>query len=234
MESYGQFCPVAKAAELLDQRWMLLVLRELFAGSSHFNELRRGVPRMSPSLLSKRLKALVRAGLLERSRDGEVVSYRLTAAGEELRPLIETLGVWGTRWLPELGDADCDPHLLLWDIHRRVDFGALPAGRTVVRFQFPDVPSAARNWWLVLTPSDVDVCDTDPGFGDDLVVESALPVLVRVWRGDIGWSAALASGDIVLRGPASLRRAMPGFLRLSVFAAVPRPHLASHGVPVGE
>ncbi len=223
MESYGQFCPVAKAAELLDQRWTLLVLRELFAGSTHFNELRRGVPRMSPSLLSKRLKALARAGVLERSHDGDATAYRLTPAGRELRPLIEGLGAWGIRWIPELGDTDCDPHLLLWDIHRRVDLGALPPGRTVVRFRFPDVTAAVRDWWLVLTSSEVDVCNTDPGFGDDLVVEAALPALVRIWRGDVGWSTALASGEVVLRGPAALRRALPGFLRLSVFAGVARP-----------
>lgn len=224
MKTYGQFCPVAKAAELLDERWTLLVLRELVAGSRHFNELRRGVPRMSPSLLSKRLKALVRAGVLDRHQDGDTVVYQLTPAGKELGPLIEALGAWGIRWIGELGDEDYDPHLLLWDMHRRVDHEALPPTRTVVRFRFPDVPADARHWWLVLFPDGtVDVCDDDPGFGDDLVVEAALPALVHVWRGDTEWRDALRSGAIRVEGPAALRRALPRWFRLSVFAAVPRP-----------
>lgn len=226
MKTYGQFCPVAKAAELLDERWTLLVLRELFAGSTHFNELRRGVPRMSPSLLSKRLKALVRAGVLDRFEDGDTVVYRLTPAGEELKPLIEALGAWGVRWIGELGDADYDPHLLLWDMHRRVDVQALPPGRTVIHFRFASLPADTRDWWLVLAPEGVvDVCDFDPGFGDDLVMESDLPTLVHVWRGDIDWSEALRSGAVRLQGPASLRRALPRWFQLSVFAAVARPQV---------
>lgn len=224
MKSYGQFCPVAKAAELLDERWTLLVLRELFAGSSHFNELRRGVPRMSPSLLSKRLKALVRAGVLERYADGDTVVYRLTPAGEELRPLIDALGAWGIRWIGELGDADYDPHLLLWDMHRRADPAALPPVRTVVHIRFAGLPADTHDWWLVLTPDGVvDVCDDDPGFGDDVLVDSQLSTLVRVWRGDLEWHQALRTGDIQLHGPAQLRRALPTWFQLSTFAWVTRP-----------
>lgn len=227
MNTYGQFCPVAKAAELLDERWTLLVLRELFAGSTRFNELRRGVPRMSPSLLSKRLKALVRAGVVDRYADGETVVYRLTPAGAELRPLIEALGAWGMRWIGELGEADYDPHLLLWDMHRRVDLDALPPGRTVVRFRFAGLPADLRDWWLVLSPEGVvDVCDDDPGFGDDVVVDADLPTLVRVWRGDTEWRDALRTGGVRLQGPAQLRRAVPRWFRLSVFAAVERPGAA--------
>lgn len=111
--SYHQFCPVAKAMELLDERWTLLVIRELLLGSRHFNELRRGVPKMSPTLLSKRLQHLIRAGLVDR-RDEEQVAYVLTAAGQEFRPVIEALGVWGTRWVVEIGDDDLDPKLLMW------------------------------------------------------------------------------------------------------------------------
>jgi len=123
--SYHQFCPVAKAMELLDERWTLLVVRELVTGSEHFNELRRGLPRMSPTLLSKRLQQLTRAGVVERTDDGR---YVLTAAGEELRPVVEALGGWGVRWIGELGDADLDPQLLLWDMHRNVDHTAVPKG----------------------------------------------------------------------------------------------------------
>ncbi|WP_208105477.1 helix-turn-helix domain-containing protein [Streptomyces sp. GC420] len=114
--SYYQFCPVAKAMELLDERWTLLVVRELLEGTEHFNDLRRGVPRMSPTLLSRRLQQLVRAGIVERRSDGRQVRYVLTAAGRELRPVVEALGTWGVRWVGELGDEDLDPSLLLWDM----------------------------------------------------------------------------------------------------------------------
>ena len=128
--------------ELLDERWTLLVVRELVTGSQHFNALRRGLPRMSPSLLSKRLQQLTRAGVIERTEDGR---YVLTTAGEELRPVVEALGGWGVRWIGELGDADLDPQLLLWDMHRNVDHAAVPPTQTVVRFHFPDAAPRARD-----------------------------------------------------------------------------------------
>src|ERR1700709_18528 len=130
--SYHQFCPVAKAMELLDERWTLLVVRELVIGSEHFNELRRGLPRMSPTLLSRRLHQLTQTGVVERQVAGTEVRYVLTAARHELRPGVEALGAWGTRWIGELGDADLDPKLLLWDMHRNVDHTLVPRGRTVV------------------------------------------------------------------------------------------------------
>ena len=148
--SYHQFCPVAKAMELLDERWTLLIVRELVAGSERFNDLRRGVPRMSPTLLSKRLGQLVRAGVVDRRDDGGEVRYVLTPAGRELQPVVEALGTWGIRWIGEIGDEDLDPKLLLWDMHRNVDYAAVPPGRTVVQFRFRDVPPATRDWWLVI------------------------------------------------------------------------------------
>src|SRR5215831_4307537 len=124
--SYHQFCPVAKAMELLDERWTLLVIRELVSGSRRFNDLRRGLPRMSPTLLSKRLQQLVRAGILVRRTGGGDVEYVLTDAGRELQPVVEALGVWGIRWIGHLGDEDLDPKLLLWDMHRNIDYAAVP------------------------------------------------------------------------------------------------------------
>ncbi|MFJ9119613.1 winged helix-turn-helix transcriptional regulator [Streptomyces sp. NPDC102394] len=221
--TYGQFCPVAKAMELLDERWTLLVVREMVSGSRHFNELRRGVPRMSPTLLSKRLHQLVRAGIAEKRVEGKDVSYVLTPAGEELRPVVETLGAWGTRWIGELGEEDLDPKLLLWDMHRRIDHEAVPEGRTVVRFEFPDVPARARHWWLVITSGDADVCDDDPGFAVAVTFTANLRSLVRVWRGDLDWSDALRAGSVRVDGPEALRRAAPGWFTLSMFASVPRP-----------
>jgi DNA-binding HxlR family transcriptional regulator len=220
---YGQFCPVAKAMELLDERWTLLVVRELMMGSRHFNALRRGVPRMSPALLSKRLQTLVRAGVVERWEDGNRVTYRLSPAGRELEPIVEALGRWGIRWVPELGDEDLDPHLLLWDMHRNVDMEAVPDGRTVIACVFPDVPPSARHWWLVITGDGVDVCDEDPGHPVRVTMEATLRTLTRIWRGDLSWEAALRSEALVLHGEPQARRALPRWFTLSTMAGTPRP-----------
>lgn len=221
--SYHQFCPVAKAMELLDERWTLLVVRELVSGSERFNDLRRGLPRMSPTLLSRRLHQLVRAGVVERRVDGAEVRYVPTAAGRELRPVLEALGAWGVRWIGELGDADLDPKLLLWDMHRHVDHDAVPPGRTVVRFRFRDVPTTQRDWWMVIAAGEADVCDSDPGHDVAVTVTADLRALVQVWMGDLEWTAALRGGAVELIGPEALRRAAPGWFTLSPFAAVPRP-----------
>lgn len=221
--SYRQFCPVAKAMELLDERWTLLIVRELVTGSQHFNEVRRGVPRMSPSLLSKRLSQLVRAGIADRHDDGSDVRYVLTPAGRELQPVVEALGIWGIRWIGEIGDEDLDPKLLLWDMHRNIDHDAVPDGRTVVQFRFPEAPARSRDWWLVITPDDADVCDADPGYPVAVTMTTSLRRMVEVWRGDLSWPDALRSGAITLQGPENLRRAVPRWFTLPVFAAVSRP-----------
>lgn len=209
--------------ELLDERWTLLIVRELVTGSQHFNELRRGVPRMSPTLLSKRLHQLVRAGIVERHSDGNEVQYVLTPAGQELQPVVDALGVWGIRWIGEIGDEDLDPKLLLWDMHRNIDHAAIPGGRTVVQFRFPDAPADTRDWWLVITADDADVCDADPGYPVAVTVTASLRRMVEVWRGDLDWRGALRSGAVEVHGPEALRRAMPRWFTLSAFASVPRP-----------
>lgn len=220
--SYRQFCPVSKAMELLDERWTMLVVRELVTGSRKFNDLRRGLPRISPTLLSKRLTQLTRAGIIERHSDRNEVHYVLTPAGQELKPVIEALGAWGVRWIGHLGEEDLDPSLLLWDMHRNVERAAVPRGRTVLHFTFPDVPAQSRHWWLVITAHDVDVCDTDPGHDIDLAVTVDLGDMIRLWRGDTSWSDVLRSGGMILDGPATLRRALPGWFRLPLFASIPR------------
>src|SRR5664279_1529257 len=221
--SYHQFCPVSKAMELLDERWTMLVVRELVSGSEHFNELRRGLPRMSPTLLSRRLHQLVRAGVVDKQVEGNDVRYVLTQAGHELRPVVEALGAWGIRWIGELGDGDLDPKLLMWDMHRHIDKDAIPDGRTVVQFRFPDAPSDARDWWLVITRGEVDVCDVDPGHAVAVTVTVNLRSMVNLWRGDLSWSNALRAGVVEVHGPEGRRRAVPGWFTLSSFAAVPRP-----------
>lgn len=222
MTNYGQFCPVAKAMELLDERWTLLVVRELLMGSRHFNDLRRGVPRMSPALLSKRLRSLTQAGVVERRDHGGRVSYVLTDAGAELRPVVEALGAWGTRWVPELGDQDLDPMLVMWDVHRNLNLDALPDSRTVLHFHFTDVPARVARWWLVVDAGGVDVCDTDPGHPVTATVTAPLRLFVDVWRGEVSWSASTEIG-LTIDAPQWARRALPRWLRLSAFASVPRP-----------
>jgi DNA-binding MarR family transcriptional regulator len=178
---------------------------------------------MSPSLLSKRLHQLVAAGVVERRTEDGDVRYALTDAGRELAPVVEALGVWGTRWIGELGDMDYDPKLLLWDMHRNVDAEALPRGRTVARFRFRDVPRSVRDWWLVLVPGEeAEVCDEDPGFDVSVTVDADLRSLVQVWRGDVPWERELRAGRIRVEGPTELRRALPGWFTLSPFAVVQR------------
>jgi DNA-binding HxlR family transcriptional regulator len=219
---YYQFCPVAKAMELLDERWTMLLLRELLLGTEHFNELRRGLPRMSPTLLSHRLDQLQRAGLIDRVRQGTDVRYVLTQAGHELRPVVEQLSMWGIRWIGELGDADLDPKLLLWDMHRNIDHLTVPAARTVIALQFPDAHPTQRRWWLVIQDGDADVCDADPGYDVSVEVRCSLRAMTRFWRGDIEWAALLLSGDASATGPSHLRQALPSWFTRPAYAGVPR------------
>jgi DNA-binding HxlR family transcriptional regulator len=149
MSGYGQFCPVAKAMELLDERWTMLVVRELLLGSRHFNDLRRGVPKMSPTLLSKRLKSLTRAGVIEREEIDGRTTYSLTDCGKELADVVEALGAWGVRWIGELGEEDLDPHLLMWDIRRTVPIEQWPRSRTTLAFQLDGARRRRHGggWW---------------------------------------------------------------------------------------
>lgn len=225
-KGYGQFCPVAKAAEIVAERWTPLVMRELLCGSRHFNDLRRGVPLMSPSLLSQRLKRLEDEGLVvRRAIPGGGSDYRLTEAGEALRPVIESLGAWGKRWVRRKADGsadDLDPGLLMWDIHRRLHIDRFPEGRSVLRFELTDVPAKRRFYWLVVERDQVDICLKDPGFAVDLYIAVPLPVLTAIWLGDLPLETARRQGDLDLRGPADLRRRFTGWLRLSPFAGVER------------
>ncbi|WP_110183491.1 winged helix-turn-helix transcriptional regulator [Nocardioides solisilvae] len=224
MTAYGQFCPVAKAMEVLDERWTILVVRELMAGSTRFNELRRGNPKMSPALLTKRLRTLERVGVVQRVEDAAGrASYRLTPCGEELRPVVEQLGAWGMRWIGELGVEDLDPHLLIWDIRRTVPLELWPRGRTVVCFRFGDQPPRTQQWWLCVQGDEADVCDVDPGFAVDAGVETTLRTMVELWRGDRRWSDALRAEELRVDGPSSVARELPRWLGQMTFAAVPRP-----------
>jgi len=223
MSTYGQYCPVAKAMEVLDERWTMLIVRELLYGSEHFNELRRGVPKMSPALLSKRLQTLVRAGVVSRSRVAGRTRYTLTPRGHELKDIIDGLGAWGMRWIGDLGDEDLDPHLLMWDIHRKAPIEAWPTNRTTLAFRLSGVSPKASSWWLVGDDGHADVCDSDPGYDVTATISGSLRTLTQIWRGDVSWSRALIDGSVAIDGPSHVRRVVPAWIGQSNFAAVPRP-----------
>ncbi|MDF0748640.1 helix-turn-helix transcriptional regulator [Marinobacter sp. 71-i] len=202
MQSYGQFCPVAKAAEILGERWTPLIIRELLCHPQSFNELRNGLPLISPTLLSNRLKTLEHRGVLRRECSEKGVAYCVTDAGEELRTVITEMGVWGQRWArSNLAREDLDPTLLMWDIHRRLDIKHLPAGRTVIRFEF-------------------DVCLKDPGYDIDLLIHSPLNVMTGVWMGDRALHEELKSHTIRLAGDTALKESLPDWFLLNVFSGV--------------
>jgi DNA-binding HxlR family transcriptional regulator len=224
MKGYGQFCPLALTAEILGERWTILVVRELMMGSQRFNDIHRGVPRMSPTLLAQRLRALEAAGIVARSAGpGGRAAYALTEAGAELAPAIETLAIWGKTWLPAtLGRKDADADLILWDMHRRLELDRLPPGRTTIRFDFTDQRAARRSRWMLCEPAGASLCITDPGFEVDLYVTTDSRTLTWVWYGDIPLKAALDEGLILLDGPRRLCAAFPTWLKLNLLAPVPR------------
>ena len=229
MKGYGQFCPVAKAAEIVAERWTPLVLRELVCGSHRFSHLHRGVPLMSRTLLAQRLAQLEDAGIVRSAArtKGRGREYFLTPAGEELRAVIEGLGEWGQRWArSQVRADDLDAGLLMWDIHRRVNTDRLPKRRVVVQFDFRAVPKTVRSpatFWLILEQRGVDMCLKHPGFDIDLIVDADLLALTRAWMGDVRLADAMRSGLVRVEGPTALVRAFPGWLALSGFAGVERP-----------
>ncbi|MEJ1161930.1 winged helix-turn-helix transcriptional regulator [Prosthecomicrobium sp. N25] len=221
---YGQFCPVSMASEILCSRWTTLVVRELLCGSSRFNDLRRGLPKMSPSLLSKRLKELQQAGVIvTRPNENGTLEYRLSEAGEELRPLIIGLGEWAQRWMESrLSLKNLDPSLLMWDMRRSLVVALLPERRSTIQFVYSEVPLQQRNWWLVVDRGSVDLCSFDPGYELDLLVESSLRSMTSVWMGLTTIKDEVDSGQLRLEGDPALTYAMPQWLGLSIFAKVSR------------
>ena len=220
---FGQFCPLALASEVLTQKWMLLILRELAAGSVRFSDIRRGVPRISPSLLKARLDVLERAGVVERSGDAaDPPGYVLTEAGRELKPVLTAIGAWGQRWARDIGPEDLDPGWLVWNMRRRLDVAKMPPGRLVLQVTFTDTPASQRRFWLVRDGGDVEVCLKPPGFEVDVGLETSVRVLAEVWRGLRPLRPEIAGGRIRLTGAADLRRALPDWLMLSVYAPIAR------------
>ncbi len=216
---YGQFCPVSMAAEVFCSRWTPLVLRELMAGTTRFNDLRRGVPRMSPALLSKRLKELEKAGIVAVERRGGTVDYSLTPAGMDLREVVMSLGIWGQRWVEsQLSLRNLDPTLLMWDMRRNLILQPLPPRKCTIQFQYPELPGAKKNFWLVVDNEVVDLCYFDPGFEIDLLVRSPLRTMTAVWMGLAKLRSEIDSGNIELDGDPAIAGAMQNWLGLSPFA----------------
>jgi DNA-binding HxlR family transcriptional regulator len=206
MRSYGQYCPVAVAAELLADRWTLLIVRELMVGSHRFNEIERGLPRISRSLLAGRLRQLERAGLVERRplASGSGAGYHLSEAGQDLKPIVRQLGHWAVRWaFADPREDQIDGGLMLWWAHRLVRLDRVPPGRTVIRFTLTGAKPARA--WLVITPDEVSVCVRPPGFVDDLTVTADNRELHRVFLGRTTLGQAMADGLVRLDGrPASV------------------------------
>lgn len=225
--SYNQFCPVAMAAEVLCSRWTVVLLRELLAGSTRFNDLRRGLPRMSPALLSQRLKELEETGIVERrpvAGEHGINEYALTDAGRELQPLVESFGKWGQRWIPsKLSLEQLDANLLMWDMRRGLRFDPPPPRRLVIQFQYLDAPKRERNWWLIVDPDHpVDLCSVDPGYDVDLYVTSPLRTMTAIWMGIETVRDARATDSLVLTGDRDLIDTMERWLGLSPFAVEQR------------
>ena len=221
--SYQQFCPVAMAAEILCTRWTIVVLREMFAGSKRFNELRRGVPRMSPALLSRRLKELEAAGIVAReasASDRSLFEYQLTESGRELGSLVEAFGIWGQRRIEaNLSLAHLDGDLLMWDMRRNLNTTPMPTRRSVIEFVYPDLPAKLRRYWLVVDPeSGADLCKIDPGFEVDLYVSTDLRTMTAIWMGLDTVRAAITNQRMILTGNRQLATSMQTWLGLSPFA----------------
>jgi DNA-binding HxlR family transcriptional regulator len=233
MYRYGQYCPVAKAAEILGDRWTLLIVRDLLTGTRHFNALERGLPGISRGLLAERFRRLQRMGVVEKLDQGNGArrtEYRLTKAGQELQPVIESLLVWGARWAfgpPEANELD--PILLLWWMRNSICVEQLPEQRVVVQFDFRGAVN--DSYWLVLTKEDVSVCLTHPGFDLDVLVTADLAAFYQIWLGRMDFSAALREHLVKIEAIPTLAHSFPAWFTYSPSVAAVR---AAAAMPVEQ
>jgi DNA-binding HxlR family transcriptional regulator len=220
MKRYGQFCSVARALDLLGERWTLLIVRELLCGSRRFGEVQRGIPRISRTMLSARLRELIDAGVVAREEDEDGPAYRLTVSGGELAAVVRAVGTWGQRWLSrDVHASELDVRALVWDIHRRVRLDALPQKPLVVSIEFTDVRGSRALHYLLLRRSEVSLCTTNPGFPEELRVRTDQRTLIRWWRGDLSFRQARQVG-LMLDGRREWVRAFPSWFERYLFAAV--------------
>ena len=220
MKRYGQFCSIARTLDLLGERWTLLVVRELLCGSRRFTELRRGIPRVSKTMLSARLRGLADSGVVLREDDAEGPTYQLTPAGLELANVVRELGTWGQRWVPrELPRDELDLDFLVWDMRRRVNLDALPSAPVVARIEASDPRARAAVRYLLLRRTEVSLCATNPGFPEELHVRGPLRTLTAWWRGDLSLADARSAG-MVIEGRREWVRAFPRWFERYAFAGV--------------
>jgi DNA-binding HxlR family transcriptional regulator len=222
MRSYAQYCPVAKGTEILGDRWTLLIVREMLGGASGFNELQRGLPGISRSVLTDRMRALERGAVIERKTGpkGRTLGYRLTPAGRDLEPVVQAIGEWGATWsLTEPRADELDPYLLIVWMARHVDRARVPPGRTVIQFDFRE---PKQRYWMVLEPSEVSVCLQHPGFDVDVGVAVDTATLYRVYLGRVELSGAIRAGRLALSGPRALQRGFGHWFTWSAFAPASR------------
>lgn len=226
MSGYGQFCPIARASEIFAERWTPLILREILAGRHHFSEILKGLHRISPSMLGQRLRSLERVGVLETRPNptGRGSTYHLTEAGGQLAAMVQHLGVWGQQWL-EIQPEHLDGDFLMWRILKHLHVDKLPPKRRVVRFEFRD---EKKRYWLVLRRDDPDLCYSDPGFGDDLVIRTNLEAITRVYLGQLRLADAQRAGLLEVEGPRELARGISEWFPVSGFAAHARPVTYDH------
>ncbi|WP_424933680.1 winged helix-turn-helix transcriptional regulator [Amaricoccus macauensis] len=223
MRKYGQFCPVAKAAELFCERWTPLIIRDLAAGATRFSELQRGVPLMSPTLLSRRLRSLEAEGIVERRKSpgNRTATYHLTPAGMEFAPLVEALGIWGRRWSRrDLEEGEIDLGLLLWSIERFARADAFGQSRSVVELSLFDQPRNKQLWWFLNEGRSCTLCTEDPGFEVTLYLSCTLPDIIHVVRGDMTLHRAISEDRLEAIGCRAAQDALETWLNLGPLARV--------------
>ena len=226
--NYGQFCPISKATEILGERWTFLIVRELLMGGRRFSELQRGLGDISPALLTSRLKAFEREGLIVRRRINGQRGYEYcpTQACEELKPIIIALGEWGICWARNTLASDyLDVEMLLLYLERSVDPTQLPGSETVIQFKFNDVPEQ-RDWWLIVRDGKVDVCITPPGRDVNVFFCTTAKTMSEVWMAQRSYRDAVLSGDLIVEGDLALTRRISSWLRPSIFANSKRAPVA--------
>ena len=220
---YGQFCPVAKAMELLGEKWSLLILRELHMGATRFNELQRGLSLISPTVLTKRLNELADAELIIRKKipGQRGYEYFLTQAGKETLPLLKAVGDWGMRWARgDLRETDLDVELLMLYLQRSIKTECLPGEQAVIQFKFTDLKKL-NYWWLLVKGCNVDICLENPGKDVDVYFTTDLRTMIDCWMGDKTYKAAIADKRLKLVGPSALTRNIQRWISNSIFAGIP-------------
>jgi len=220
VRTYGQYCPIARGAEIFAERWTPLIVRNLHIGCGSFSEILEGAPGLSRTLLAQRLRQLERLGVVksEPKADGRGHHYELTSAGHDLFAVCRSLGEWGARWL-EIAPENLDPFVALWSMCNALRRDRLPDRRVVIRFDFTGRPRRER-YWLLIEHGDTEICKTYPGLDEDLYITAEAEAFVKWHAGQLSWAEATRNRRIQLHGPSWLVRAFPTWNPRSAFAHI--------------